>query len=182
VPIQLLVPHRQYLSLCTMGVCSSCLGLNRDRDLSSEDENSRLLFDDPNANHYGSFGDQGAGTIQADPQEVQRETEALQKVVATTSNHLVDIFAMVPQSAPSAPNTVIPAHDTRLLRYQDVLAKMSTNDQSKALLLPAESTPSISDGWISEDEGLEEPKGYKPVRSDNVGPLLGGFADAETME
>ena len=52
---------------------------------SSQDENSRLLFDDPHANHYGSFGDQGAGTTQADPQEVQRETEALQKVVAQTS-------------------------------------------------------------------------------------------------
>jgi hypothetical protein len=52
-----------------------------------QDENSRLLFDDTHANHYGSFGDQGAGTIQADPQEVQRETEALQKVVAQTSKY-----------------------------------------------------------------------------------------------
>jgi hypothetical protein len=211
-----------------MGICSSCLGLNRDRDLSSEvsflpkalesfanvpfhqDENSRLLFDDPHANHYGSFGEQGAGTIQTDPQEFQRETEALQKVVAQTSkyahsaegrlsnksptvpavyltleltflcSHLVDIFAMVPQTVPPAPNTVFPAHDARLLRYQDVLAKMSTDDPSKVLLLSTESTPNISDGWISEEEGLEEPKGYKAVRSENVGALLGGFADAET--
>lgn len=89
---------------------------------------------------------------------------------------------MVPQSVPPTPNTVFPAQDVRLLRYQDVLAKMSTNDQSKALPLSAESTPNISDGWISEEEGPDEPKGYKSVKSDNVGPLLGGFSDAETME
>jgi hypothetical protein len=50
-----------------------------------QDEHSRLLFDDPHGNHYGSFGEQSAGIVQADPQEVQRETEALQKVVMHTS-------------------------------------------------------------------------------------------------
>ena len=54
-----------------------------------KDEQSRLLFDDPNANHYGSFGDQNASIIQADPQEVERETEALQKVVAQTSKYAI---------------------------------------------------------------------------------------------
>jgi len=68
-----------------MGVCSSCLGRDQDHDLSDEDEQSRLLFDDPHANHYGSFGENNAGAIQADPQEVQRENEALQKIVTLTS-------------------------------------------------------------------------------------------------
>ena len=88
-----------------MGACSSCLGRDQSRDLSDEascmrqftsdeseltrawdyDEQSRLLFDDPHGNHYGSFGEQNAGIVQADPQEVQRETEALQKVVTLTS-------------------------------------------------------------------------------------------------
>jgi hypothetical protein len=53
----------------------------------NQDENSRLLFDDAHANHYGSFGEQSAGIIQADPLEVQRETEALQKVVTQTSKY-----------------------------------------------------------------------------------------------
>jgi len=52
-----------------------------------QDEQQRLLFDDPHANHYGSFGDQNTGLVQADPQEVQREIEALQKVVAQTSKY-----------------------------------------------------------------------------------------------
>jgi hypothetical protein len=50
-----------------------------------EEQSSRLLYDGQDANNYGSFGDQNTGIIQADPQEVQRETEALQKVVAQTS-------------------------------------------------------------------------------------------------
>jgi len=90
---------------------------------------------------------------------------------------------MVPQSVLHGPNTVFPAPDARSSRCQNVLAKMSTNEQSNALLLSAESKRNISDGWIWEDEGLEEPNGgYKPVRSENVGPLLGGFGDAESMK
>jgi hypothetical protein len=89
---------------------------------------------------------------------------------------------MVPQSVPPAPNPVFPAHDARLLRYQDVLAKMSANDQAEAIPRSTEGTPSMSDGWISEEEGLDDSKEYKPVRSENIGSLLGGFADAEIME
>jgi len=164
-----------------MGVCSSCLGRDRNRDLPDEDEQSRLLFDDPHANHYGSFGDQSAGIIQADPQEVQRETEALQKVVTQTSNHLVDIFAMVPQTVPPPSSTMFPAQDARLLHYQDVLAKMSANEPpNKANQFSSENTPNASDGWLSEEDDVEEMKSYKPVKSEGIGPLLGGFADAES--
>jgi hypothetical protein len=165
-----------------MGVCSSCIGHDRDRDLSDEDEQSRLLFDDPHTNHYGSFGDHSTGAIQADPQEVQRETEALQKVVMQTSSHLVDIFAMVPQNnVPPPATTTFPIQDARLLRYQDVLAKISTPDtSSKPNQYLAENMPASSEGWISDDEDLEELQSHKLVKSDGIGPLLGGFADAET--
>lgn len=165
-----------------MGICSSCLGRDRDRDLPDEDEQSRLLFDDPRANHYGSFGEQNIGAVQADPQEVQRETEALQKVVMQTSNHLVDIFAMVPQTLPPpASTTVFPAHDARFLRYQDVLAKVSALDlSSQPNQYPTDSTPNFSDGWISDEEEIEESKIHTPIKSEGIGPLLGGFADAES--
>lgn len=49
-----------------------------------QDEESRLLFDDPDTIHYGSFGEQQV-TGQNDPLEAQREIEALQRVVARTS-------------------------------------------------------------------------------------------------
>jgi len=164
-----------------MGACSSCLGRDQNRDLSDEDEQSRLLFDDPHGNHYGSFGDQNAGIVEADPQEVQRETEALQKVVTQTSNHLVDIFAMVPQGVPPPSSTMFPAQDARLLHYQDVLAKMSTNElPMKPNQALNENTPTASDGWISDDDDVEEMKTYKPVKSEGIGPLLGGFADADS--
>jgi hypothetical protein len=51
---------------------------------SAQDEESRLLFDDPSGVHYGSFGEQQVGGGD-DPIEVQREIEALQRVVARTS-------------------------------------------------------------------------------------------------
>jgi len=88
-----------------MGNCSSCLGRRR-RDsydevsrvvafahcprsltkgsLALQDDESRLLFDDANGLHYGSFGEQQVNG-QEDPQETQREIEALQRVVARTS-------------------------------------------------------------------------------------------------
>ena len=50
-----------------------------------KDSDSRLLFDDPHTMNYGSFSDQHSAALQADPQDVQREAEALQKIVAQTS-------------------------------------------------------------------------------------------------
>lgn len=52
-----------------------------------QDDESRLLFDDPNGVHYGSFGEQQMNGHE-DPQEVQREIEALQRVVARTSEYI----------------------------------------------------------------------------------------------
>jgi hypothetical protein len=54
-------------------------------DAGLQDADSRLLFDDPQTVNYGSFGDQHPTALQADPQDVQRESEALQKIVAQTS-------------------------------------------------------------------------------------------------
>ena len=87
---------------------------------------------------------------------------------------------MIPQSVPPpATTTIFPAQDARLLRYQDVLAKMSSHDQSgKPNQFPDENTHNASDGWISDEDDVEEMKSYRPVKSDGVGPLLGGFADA----
>jgi hypothetical protein len=91
---------------------------------------------------------------------------------------------MIPQNAPPASNGVFPAQDARLLRYQDVLAKMTMQRQPTTNLSSAESTPNLSDGWISEEEDeAKESKGQLAIKSKAVGqPLLGGFADAETVD
>jgi hypothetical protein len=58
---------------------------------------------------------------------------------------------------------------------------MSTQDaSSKTKHASADNTPIVSDGWISEDDDVEEMKRHKPVKSEGIGPLLGGFADAES--
>ncbi|KAL2059777.1 hypothetical protein VTL71DRAFT_10161 [Oculimacula yallundae] len=170
-----------------MGVCLSCLGREGDHELSDEDEQSRLLFDDPHTNHYGSFGDSHTGVIQADPQELQRENEALQKIVTLTSNHLVDIFAMVPQNvmpppaSPTATSTTFPSQDSRLVQYQNVLGRTSaTGSLSKSNQYPTDHMAVTSDGWLSDDDEVEETKWHTPVKSDGIGALLGGFADADS--
>jgi len=161
-----------------MGICSSCLGWDRRDGSSDEDEGSRLLFDDPQSTQYGTFGDQTAGAVQEDPQDVQRETEALQKIVALTSSHLVDIFAMVPQTSQRGPPTTYTAQDSRLLRFQDVLAKMSTEPNLEEEL-PTGTVSPEGDGWIVNGEETDASNDFKVVKSEEIGPLLGGFADIE---
>ena len=87
---------------------------------------------------------------------------------------------MLPQNISRGTSTTFPAQDARLLQYQDVLGKISTNNESgKYKKVPAENNLNVSDGWMSEDEEVEESKGSN-VKTADVGPLLGGFADAET--
>ncbi|KAK3349797.1 hypothetical protein B0T25DRAFT_519919 [Lasiosphaeria hispida] len=82
-----------------MGNCSSCIG-DRRHDVYDEDDEAQHLFDDPNSLHYGSF-DQQHMMGQEDPQEVQREIEALQRVVARTSEYMPLLFP--PFLTPSLP-------------------------------------------------------------------------------
>lgn len=84
----------------------------------------------------------------------------------------------VPQAATTSP---FPVQDARLLRYQDVLAKISTPGTTiNSNQFLAENTSAPSEGWISDEEDLEDVQSHKPVKSDGVGPLLGGFADVRT--
>ncbi len=88
---------------------------------------------------------------------------------------------MVPQAVQPQSSTLFPAQDARLLRYKDVLSKMSTNELStQTTRFPTENTPNTYEGWVWEDDDVEEMKGYKPIKSEGIGPLLGGFADADS--
>ena len=93
---------------------------------------------------------------------------------------MVDIFAMVPQNVPPTSSAIFHGQDARLLRYQDVLTKITANGQSTNINHQlADSTPNISDGWISEEDDAEVGPLAKPA---DARSLLGGFADAETVD
>jgi hypothetical protein len=86
---------------------------------------------------------------------------------------------MVPQKIQPNPNSTFPGQEARLLRYHDVLTKISASRQSNGKAhLSVDNTLYISDGWISDDDAEVEPQ-TKPA---DIGPLLGGFADADTIE
>lgn len=155
-----------------MGVCTSCLGRDSHREGSDEDEQSRLLFDDPHSNQYGSFGEQNPGLIQVDPQEIQKEAEALSKVQRETNNHLVEIYPL------DEPKAFDAGREMRMRRYQDILAKIlnpALSDSANPL-----SSLNASDGWASEEDVEDDAQVYGQIKVEDVGPILGGFADAET--
>ncbi|KUI56195.1 hypothetical protein VP1G_03555 [Cytospora mali] len=159
-----------------MGICASCLG-HRRRDSVAEDEESRLLFDDPDSIHYGSFGEQQM-TGQNDPLEAQREIEALQRVVARTSDNMVDIFEIAPtkdaqRNAPPNPYGHV-GQEARQMRYQSLLSKLSSDD------LDASATGARVD-WLPEDEeedAAELQKAVPHIKTDSSDALVGNFREA----
>ncbi|KAI9150263.1 hypothetical protein HJFPF1_10022 [Paramyrothecium foliicola] len=157
-----------------MGACASCLG-RRDKDNVDEDQENRLLFDDANGMQYGSFGD-GALNGDVDTNEAQREHEALQRVVAKTSNNMVDIFEIAPQD-PAVRGSSTPfaytGQGARVARYQHLVSKLNAEDDS--------SLAGVKVDWLGDEDTVEmqsnQPASIRTVHSDN-GPLVGTFADA----
>jgi hypothetical protein len=157
-----------------MGACASCLG-RRDKDRYDEDQENRLLYDDSNGIQYGSFGD-GALNGDVDSNEAQRENEALQRVVAKTSNNMVDIFEIAPQD-PAVRGTATPfaytGQGARVARYQHLVSKLNTEEDA--------TLAGVKVDWLGEDDNLElqrnKPASIKTIHSDD-GPLVGTFADA----
>jgi len=159
--------------VANMGACASCLGRrNKDYD---EDEESRLLYDDANGGQYGSFGETAVNSDR-DSTEARRESEALQRVVAKTSNNMVDIFEIAPNESSFKASSNAFAYSgqgARLARYQHLVSKLNTSEDDTA---PA---------GVKVDWPAEEQQGQAIVRSttsstrrDDYGPLVGTFADA----
>ncbi|KAI0405074.1 late endosomal/lysosomal adaptor and MAPK and MTOR activator-domain-containing protein [Xylaria palmicola] len=155
-----------------MGVCASCLGRRRD-DSVDEDDVSRLLFDDPNNMHYGSFAEHNLNS-QGDPLESQREVEALQRVVTRTSNNLIDVFEITPQESHRPPPAMFPGHDVRLARYQTILAKLSSEDGTAT----ADGNQGAVAWLVSEETNGDVAEHNITIKEGSAGPLVGTFADA----
>lgn len=166
-----------------MGVCASCLGKNSNDDY-EEDDGSRLLNDDINNMHYGSFGQQQM-TGQEDPQETQREIEALQRVVARTSDNMVDIFEITPHDtqAVSKQYELDGEEDPKMVRYQSLLLKLSEDAAQQPLSLS--STASTKVDWVPwDDDNFEMHNGaivVAPLKIEESQPLVGTFADAAAV-
>ncbi|KAL6889121.1 hypothetical protein GGI43DRAFT_225569 [Trichoderma evansii] len=155
-----------------MGLCQSCLG-RRQRDVYDESEENRLLYDDGNGVQYGSFGD-AALNGEGDTAEVQRENEALQRVVAKTSNNMVDIFEIAPDSGRVSSSTfVYTGQGARVARYHHLVSKLSTHEDSPP--------PGIKVDWLADEDANElhgdRPASLKTLDEDDAA-LVGTFADA----
>ncbi|KAL2759279.1 hypothetical protein ACRALDRAFT_1074358 [Sodiomyces alcalophilus JCM 7366] len=163
-----------------MGVCSSCLGRGNPKDAFDEDEESRLL-DDPNAIHYNSFGEPGING-QDNPVEAQRENEALQRVVAKTSDNMVDIFEIAPQNQITRPNPgpfAYAGQEAHIARYQHLLARLASKHDDQGRGLPqGQAPPGIHVDWFPEEETVEMQGTAPSIKSDSDEPLVGTFADA----
>ncbi|KAK3693221.1 late endosomal/lysosomal adaptor and MAPK and MTOR activator-domain-containing protein [Podospora appendiculata] len=155
-----------------MGNCFSCFGGERRRDDIDEEDEAQHLFDDPSNLHYGSF-DQQHMMGQEDPQEVQREIEALQRVVARTSDNMVDIYDIVPQdkAAQAAPAPYAHAgQEARMARYQTLLSKLSSHEDLASVARVDWGTP--------EDDTIEMQHSAAPIKPEGGEALVGNFADA----
>ncbi|KAM7200011.1 Late endosomal/lysosomal adaptor and MAPK and MTOR activator domain containing protein [Rhypophila sp. PSN 637] len=165
-----------------MGNCLSCLGERRP-DVYEEEDEAQHLFDDPNNLHYGSF-DQQHMMGQEDPQEVQREIEALQRVVARTSDNMVDIYDIVPQDkvvqiAPAPSYMYAGQEGERMARYQTLLSKLSSHDDLASV--------ARIDWGVPEDDSTMELQHnsaaatlIKPLGPANEA-LVGNFTDAAAI-
>ncbi|KAK3987961.1 late endosomal/lysosomal adaptor and MAPK and MTOR activator-domain-containing protein [Cladorrhinum sp. PSN332] len=158
-----------------MGNCSSCMGSRRRDDYDEEDE-AQHLFDDPNGVDYGSFEDQQQMMSQEDPQEVQREIEALNRVVARTADNMVDIYDIVPQSNTAAHHSAAPAQyaytaqDPMTTRYHTLLSKLASHEDLASVARVDWGTP--------EDDTIEMDQNTVPINFDDTKPLVGNFTDA----
>ncbi|KAI0808556.1 late endosomal/lysosomal adaptor and MAPK and MTOR activator-domain-containing protein [Xylaria sp. FL0064] len=155
-----------------MGICASCLGRQRN-DSIDEDDVSRLLFDDPNHMQYGSFAEHNLNS-QADPLESQRETEALQRIVARTSNNLVDVFEITPQQSQRTHPAMFSEQDARLTRYQNILSKLSSDEGAAT----ADGNQGSVEWLLNEEDNADSPEQHITIKEGASGPLVGTFADA----
>ncbi|KAK4506345.1 hypothetical protein PRZ48_000075 [Zasmidium cellare] len=70
-----------------MGICASCLGLNRHP---SQDGDLDRILDSADQPSYGAIDSDGVG--QVDEEELRREREALEHITAQAADHMIDVL------------------------------------------------------------------------------------------
>lgn len=149
-----------------MGICASCLG-GQPQDPVEQDEveSGPLLFSVPNGMHYGSFAEPQMAPHN-DPSEAPRETEALQRVVARTSDSMVDVYDTTPSTYP---RRKLGGVRDRQAQYQFLLSKVGSDDTLVA-----------GDGLLSTDEEDESQseENFTHIKADCRKGLVGSFREA----
>ncbi|KAG5953234.1 hypothetical protein E4U53_006247 [Claviceps sorghi] len=175
-----------------MGNCQSCLG-RRDHHDYEEDDETCLLYDDGHGMQYGSFDDQYVGGDET--VESLREHDALQRVIARTSNSMVDVFEVEPHFAFGHVGTFIPSpfaeRGSRATRCHDLASKLSGKDGSVPQKFKIDWLVHNGDGGHYGHHGhhgrrandkLEmhsnRPASLKTLDNGKSGRLVGTFADA----
>ncbi|GAB7355341.1 hypothetical protein MBLNU459_g5870t2 [Dothideomycetes sp. NU459] len=135
-----------------MGICASCLGVNR-RPAQEPSETEGLLYED-SPTQYGTTG-QGGALPEPDPEELRREREILERICAQTSNELIDVL----HHSASAPGSKM-AND-----YPYLLNKHFPNPSGDSS--PRSITDDDESAWLGSTQGPErelwdEVKGLTP--------------------
>ncbi|KAL2027990.1 hypothetical protein VTO58DRAFT_110678 [Aureobasidium pullulans] len=131
-----------------MGICASCLGLNR-QEAREASESEGLLYEDATQPQYGTVTP-GATLPEPDPEELRREREVLERICAQTSNELIDVLH----------------HDSKLAGDYPCLLNKHFPPSSSGASSP---TTTIVDenAWLAATQGAErelwdEVKGLNP--------------------
>lgn len=151
--------------------------------------------------HYGSF-DQQHMMGQEDPQEVQREIEALQRVVARTSEYVLcpssSLILPLPKPRSWDDAWLTPTHSNMVDIYDIVpqdkvrqpapvpypyAAQDATMARYHALLSKLSSHDDLAavarvDWGVPEDDNIEMHQDAVPIKVDGGNALVGNFADA----
>jgi hypothetical protein len=83
---------------------------------------------------------------------------------------LVDIFEIIPPPPQQAHPAALAGQDARISRYQNILSKLSTDDDLNMAIAQGQVD------WMSDDDAMEMPTGPPSVKQGE--PLVGTFADA----
>ncbi|KKA30402.1 hypothetical protein TD95_003977, partial [Thielaviopsis punctulata] len=136
-------------------------------------EEERPLFEEDVSDRYGSFNDEAIIATE-DGIESRQESEALQRVVARTTDNMVDVYEISDTTRPAPAPFAYSGQEARLARYQTLLSRIAGNDDAvEAIEI---TTPPL---LVSADEGMATtPLELSAAGLDKEAALVGTFADA----
>ncbi|KAF1938933.1 hypothetical protein EJ02DRAFT_425296 [Clathrospora elynae] len=143
-----------------MGICSSCLG--RRTSSSDQSDSSHLLGDQYQPNYGTTSGTHNVP--QQDPEELRREREALERICAETSEH------MIPVSQPSALPEVIeqPSKNAEYAHlFNERFKSIRKDGRPSSAGAPAQDDEEDETAWLESavgSQGEDELEQIKPAK------------------